>query len=275
MRHKRFRTIVISAIAIVFIALILYIAWGNTALKMTQYTVSGERLPEAFHGFRIVQISDLHNTEMGKNHQKLIALVKEAQPNLIVITGDMIDSRCTNVEKALEVAEQAVKIAPCYYVTGNHESRVEAYKELKEGLIALGVTVLENESTAIEYQGEKISLIGVKDPAFQTDISSCLKNLKNENDGYTILLSHRPELFDTYVANEMDLVFSGHAHGGQFRIPLIGGLYAPNQGILPEYDGGLYTKGNTNMVVSRGIGNSLFPFRFNNRPEVILVEFKA
>ena len=275
MRHKRFRTIVISVVAIVLIALIIFIAWGSTALEMTQYTVSGELLPKGFYGFRIVQISDLHNAEMGKNHRKLIAFAKEAKPNIIVITGDMIDSRHTNVEKALDFAEQAVKIAPCYYVAGNHESRVEAYKELKEGLTMLGVTVLENERTEIEYHGEKISLIGVNDPAFQTDISSCLKNLKNEDDGYTILLSHRPELFDTYVANEMDLIFSGHAHGGQFRIPLIGGLYAPNQGILPEYDGGLYTKGNTNMVVSRGIGNSLFPFRFNNRPEVILVEFKA
>lgn len=159
MKNKRFRTIMVSATAIVFIALILYIIWGNTALELTQYTVSGECLSEVFHGFRIVQISDLHNAEMGKNHQKLISLVKEAKPNIIVITGDMIDSRRTNVEKALDFAEQAIKIAPCYYVSGNHESRVEVYKELKEGLIALGITVLENERTEIEYHEEKIALI--------------------------------------------------------------------------------------------------------------------
>ena len=275
MRKKRFRMVVISVTAMVLSAMIFYIAWGNTALQLNAYTVTGENLPEAFDGFRIVQISDLHNAEMGKNHHNLISLIKEAEPNIIVITGDLIDSRRTNVEKALDFAEQAVKIAPCYYVTGNHESRVDAYKELQEGLIALGVTVLENERTEIEYQGEKIALLGVKDPAFQTDISSYLKKLKNEDDGYTVLLSHRPELFDLYVANEIDLVFSGHAHGGQFRLPLIGGLYAPNQGIFPEYDGGLYTEGNTNMIVSRGIGNSLFPFRFHNRPEVVLMEFKS
>ena len=275
MKKKKFWIVFFSTATVLLFALIFYIIWGNTALQLSEYTVTGERLPEAFDGFRIVQISDLHNAEFGKNNEKLLAMIQEAKPNIIVITGDMIDSRRTNIEKALDFAEQAVKIAPCYYVTVNHESRVETYKALQEGLIALGVTVLENERTEIEYQGKKIALLGVKDPAFQTDISSCLKKLKNEDDSYTVLLSHRPELFDTYVENEMNLVFTGHAHGGQFRLPWIGGLYAPHQGIFPEYDGGLYTQGNTNMIVSRGIGNSLFPFRFNNRPEVVFVELQA
>jgi predicted MPP superfamily phosphohydrolase len=89
---------------------------------------------------------------------------------------------------------------------------------------------------------------------------------------FTLLLSHRPEMFDTYVEKDVDLVFSGHAHGGQFRIPFVGGVFAPNQGLFPKYDSGIYSEGNTTMVVSRGIGNSAFPFRINNRPEVILVE---
>ena len=94
----------------------------------------------------------------------------------------------------------------------------------------------------------------------------------SEEDGYVILLSHRPELFDTYVENKVDLVFSGHAHGGQFRIPFIGGVVAPNQGVFPKYDAGIFTEGNTNMVVSKGVGNSIIPFRVCNRPEVILIE---
>ena len=99
-----------------------------------------------------------------------------------------------------------------------------------------------------------------------------LQALKGDKDAYTILLSHRPELFDIYVKSGVDLVLSGHAHGGQFRLPFLGGLVAPNQGLFPEYDSGLYTSGNTNMIVSRGIGNSIIPIRFNNRPEVVLLE---
>ena len=103
-------------------------------------------------------------------------------------------------------------------------------------------------------------------------IRTKLDRLADPEGGYTILLSHRPELFDVYAASQIDLVFSGHAHGGQFRLPWIGGLVAPNQGLFPQYDAGLYTSGNTQMFVSRGIGNSIIPLRFNNRPEIVLAE---
>ncbi len=205
-------------------------------------------------------------------------------PDIIVITGDMIDSRNTKVDAALSFAEQAVKIAPCYYVTGNHEARVDEYSDLKDGLLELGVIVLEDARVEIELSGETITLIGVDDPSFQTDylfgddetvMKSKLDELTSKEDSYTILLSHRPELFDTYVESGVDIVFSGHAHGGQFRIPFVGGVVAPNQGVFPKYDAGIYANGNTNMVVSRGVGNSIIPFRVNNRPEVILIELTA
>jgi len=123
--------------------------------------------------------------------------------------------------------------------------------------------------------------MGVDDPSLQTDylfgdaesaMKAQLQTLMREKNAYTVLLSHRPELFDVYAENGVDLILSGHAHGGQFRLPFIGGLAAPNQGLFPEYDGGLYTNNGTNMIVSRGVGNSIVPFRFNNRPEVVLVE---
>ena len=140
---------------------------------------------------------------------------------------------------------------------------------------------MEDTRTEISIEGQSISLIGVNDPSFQTDylfgddeevLNAKLNELQADGDGFTILLSHRPELFSTYVDYNVDLVFSGHAHGGQFRLPFVGGLVAPNQGLFPEYDAGIYTEGNTNMVVSRGIGNSILPFRVNNRPEVIIIE---
>ena len=284
MTAKKRKFVVLAAVAAVLIALVIWIACGNTALELNTYTVTSSRLPQSFDGYRIAHVSDLHNAEMGEDNEKLLAMLREADPDMIAITGDLIDSRNTDVEIALQFAQEAMKIAPCYYVSGNHEARVNEYEELKTGLISAGVIILEDVQTEISIEGETITVIGINDPSFQTDylfgdsetvMSSKLTELHTDRDGFTILLSHRPELFDTYADHDVDLVLSGHAHGGQFRLPFIGGLVAPNQGLFPEYDAGIYTDGNTNMLVSRGIGNSILPFRINNRPDVILIELQA
>ena len=284
MTAKKKKFIFPAVVAIVLVALVIGIAWGNTALELNTYTISSSKLPQSFDGYRIAHVSDLHNTEMGKNNEKLLAMLRDADPDMIAITGDLIDSRNTDIEVALKFVREAVKIAPCYYVTGNHEARVNEYGELKAGMETAGVTVLEDVRTEISMEGATITLIGVNDPSYQTDylfgdsetvLNTKLEKLHTENGEFTVLLSHRPELFDTYADHGLDLVLSGHAHGGQFRLPFFGGLVAPNQGFFPEYDAGIYTEGNTNMLVSRGVGNSILPFRINNRPEVILIELKA
>lgn len=267
----------------ILLILIVWTAWGNAALELNTYTISSRGLPDAFDGYRIAQVSDLHNAEFGGGNQRLLDMLREAEPDMIAITGDLIDSRKTNIAVALAFAEEAVRIAPCYYVSGNHEARVPEYRELKAGLEAAGVTVLDDARVEIEISGKSITIIGVNDPSFLADYLTSdaavmdrkLSELSSEDASFTILLSHRPELFDTYAAHDMDLVLTGHAHGGQFRLPLIGGLIAPNQGLFPKYDDGLYSEGNTNMIVSRGLGNSIIPFRFNNRPEVVLIELKS
>lgn len=267
----------------ILLILIVWTAWGNAALELNTYTISSRGLPDAFDGYRIAQVSDLHNAEFGDGNQRLLDMLREAEPDMIAITGDLIDSRKTNIAVALAFAEEAVRIAPCYYVSGNHEARVPEYRELKAGLEAAGVTVLDDARVEIEISGKSITVIGVNDPSFHADYLTSdaavmdrkLSELPSEDADFTILLSHRPELFDTYVAHNMDLVLTGHAHGGQFRLPLIGGLLAPNQGLFPKYDDGLYSEGNTNMIVSRGLGNSIIPFRFNNRPEVVLIDLKS
>ena len=283
MTVKKKRIIVLAVVAAVLLTLIIWTAWGNTALELNTYTISSDRLPEAFDGYRIAHVSDLHNAEMGKDNEKLLDMLRETEPDIIAITGDIIDSRNTNIDIALQFTKAAMEIAPCYYVTGNHEARISKYDELKEGMIELGVAVLEDGRIELEQSGKTISLLGVKDPSFQTDylfgdsetvMQGKLQEIINEEETYTILLSHRPELFEVYRESKVDLVLSGHAHGGQFRLPFVGGLVAPNQGLFPKYDAGLYTEENTNMIVSRGIGNSILPFRFNNRPEVILIELK-
>ena len=283
--RKTKRRFVLLCVLIMLLVLIIWTAWGNTALMVNTITVSGDRIPAGFSGYRIAQVSDLHNAEFGTGNTELLQTISESTPDIIVITGDLVDMNHTNMDAALDFAKNAVQIAPIYYVNGNHEAALSQYNELKEGLKSVGVIVIEDEAIQLEHNGSTVTLIGLSDPNFaiRNDVfddipdmvSAKLNGLLESENGCTILLSHRPELFETYVSCGVDLVFSGHAHGGQFRLPFIGGLIAPNQGLFPKYDAGLYTDVNTNMVVSRGIGNSIIPFRFNNRPEVVLAELRA
>lgn len=263
-------------IILLIIIFIYWIIWANSAIQLNTYTISSNTLPNSFDGYRIVHLSDIHNK---KDNKDLIEILKDTKPDMIAITGDLIDSRNTDINVALDFVKEVIKIAPCYYVTGNHEARISEYNTLKNGLIDLGVIILEDESIELKHHNDSIHLIGVSDPSFTADylfgdsesvLETHLQNLSKENS-YTILLSHRPELFELYTEYDIDLVLSGHAHGGQFRLPFVGGIIAPNQGLFPKYDEGLYTKEKTNMIVSRGIGNSIIPIRINNRPEVILI----
>ena len=273
----------LCVLVICLIVLTVWIVKGNTKLELTEYIVISSKVPEPFVCFEIAQVSDLHNAEFGEGNSDLLALLSEVEPHVIVLTGDLIDSRHTDMDIALDFAGKAVQIAPVYYVSGNHEARVPEYAKLKMGLTDLGVTVLENQKVQITRDGESITLMGIQDPSFRTDYlfgdaesvsRQAITSLQNESDVYTVLLSHRPELCDLYVDTGVDLVFSGHAHGGQFRLPFVGGLVAPNQGFFPKYDAGQFVEKNTTMIVSRGVGNSIIPFRINNPPEIVVVELK-
>lgn len=260
-----------------WIPLLLLIAvslWGfyeNTTLELNSIPVASQELPEAFDDFLIAQISDLHNARFGSENEDLAELLRQIQPDIIAITGDLLDSRNTDMEAALAFAEKLVSIAPCYYVTGNHEARISDYGDFEEQLTDVGVTVLRNKSVTLERDGQSLVLAGIDDPSFLGNALFSKKLEQLATDAFCILLSHRPEYFDQYCQYGFDLVLSGHAHGGQFRLPFLGGLIAPNQGFFPKYDGGLYTNGETYLLVSRGLGNSIFPFRLNNPPEILLI----
>lgn len=276
-RCRRRMLRVFGVILILIAALIAWAAIDSRNIDVTRFTVSGA--PEAFSGFKIVQISDLHNAEFGTDNQKLIDILKSEAPDAIVITGDLIDARRTNTEIAESFARRCMEIADCYYVPGNHEARLgDTYDAFESALIADGVNVLRNGSVRIRKEMEAIRIIGVDDPAFAkasdaiTNLDAALEALSS--DDFMILLAHRPELIDEYSKWGIDLVLSGHAHGGQIRLPGIGGLYAPGQGFFPRYTSGNYTVGDTEMIVSRGIGNSAFPLRVNDRPEVVIVTLK-
>lgn len=262
---------------ILLIVLIAWIAWDNQALEVNEWTVSDRDIPDTFSGYRIAQISDLHNAEFGEHNEELLSMLAGTAPDIIVLTGDLVDSRRTDVDVAADFAAQAMEIAPVYYVTGNHESRLKRlFPALEARLEAAGVTILRGEAVLLNRDGQQIQLLGVDDITFYTgnwedQLPEDLERLKKEGL-YTVLLSHRPDLLKLYEKAGVDLVFTGHAHGGQIRLPWIGGILAPDQGFFPKYDSGLYTLGETNLMVSRGLGNSLFPFRVNNPPEIVVVE---
>ena len=204
---------------LVILCIGIWTLWGNTALEVNEYEIVSDRIPEAFSGFRIAQVSDLHNAEFGEGNEKLIELLSQTDPDMIVITGDLIDSHHTDIEIALEFARQAIKLAPVYYVSGNHEARVHEYEDLKMGLVKAGVIVLEDQKVQIKRDGESICILGIDDPSFQEDYlfgdaasvtSSALSALQNESDRYTVLLAHRPELFETYVEAGVDLAADSH-----------------------------------------------------------------
>lgn len=271
------RVIVLIIAAALVLALLIWLLWANSSPAATQVTVASGALPEAFEGFKIAHVSDLHNAVFGRKNEKLLSLIRAAEPDIIAITGDLIDSRHTDIDSALAFVEAAAEIAPVYYVTGNHESRLD-FDEIEPRLIAAGARVLRNEAEDIGRGGERIRLAGIDDPSFirtgETAEERAAAELEQLGDGggtFTVLLAHRPELVEVYAEYGAGLVLSGHAHGGQVRLPLLGGLYAPGQGLLPEYDSGLYSLGETQMVVSRGLGNSVAPLRVNNRPELVIV----
>ncbi|MFY3791254.1 metallophosphoesterase [Ureibacillus sp. MALMAid1270] len=262
-------------ILIVGIYLFLYI--NNYWIVTSEHVFESEKVPESFDGFRITQVSDLHDAVFGDKQEKLIEKVRETNPDVIFITGDVIDSNRYNLEQSLDAVREFVKIANVYYVIGNHEVASNKVDEIYDVMKQIGVTILPNVATTIERNGERIELIGVEDPLNGHDPQWMLDVARNGSNGESlqILLAHRPEFFATYVANNLDMVFSGHAHGGQVRIPFVGGLVAPGQGFWPTYTAGSYSEKTTIMFVSRGLGNSTVPFRILNLPEIVVVELKS
>lgn len=265
-------------------AVFLWLYWGNRSIEVSLINVEDALIPESFHDFTIVQISDLHNSEFGKNQRRLLQKIRAANPDIIVITGDLIDSDHTDIKTAMTLVKNAVSIAPVYFITGNHEAWTPAYADLKKQLQQAGISILDDDMVSLRRNHAVIQLVGLADPDFtlrhdyfdetSAMIDQKLQGIIGQNSDYKILLSHRPELIDIYAKNAINLVLSGHAHGGQFRIPFIGGIIAPDQGLFPKYTEGRYLIGQTQMVVSRGLGNSIIPLRINNRPELVIVRLK-
>lgn len=257
--------------------------WQCWGLQLTQTEAVLGRLPEGFDGYKIVHLSDLHGHEYGEGNEELLELVRGQKPDLIVITGDIIDQE-SQLQMIPAVARGLAAIAPSYYVTGNHEWSLGSgkVKELKGLLSQCGVTPLSNQFEILERNGSKMVLAGVDDPngyADQVTPEELFSSIERENAGlFTLLLAHRNDRFGEYAGAGYDFVMSGHGHGGIVRLPFVGGLVGTNRHFFPDWTAGLYTLGDSTLFVSRGLGNNTVPFkgfRIFNRPELAVVTLKS
>lgn len=278
---------------IVLLLLVIFFIEQNNHIVISRYKYKNSKIKKDFDGYKIVQISDLHNKDFQEILSKKIAKEK---PDIIVITGDLIDATRTDFKVVKSFISKIINISKVYYVSGNHEHTSGEYFNVLELLKRFGVIILEDKYLKIKKKNSEIGLLGVADPRINMNKKGYFKAtavdyLKSNHKDYfnkkldrlfeevdtdfNILLSHRPEEIKTYAENKLDLVFSGHAHGGQIRLPFIGGLFSPKQGLFPKLTSGVHKINTTSMVISRGLGNSRFPFRIFNRPEIVIVELKS
>ncbi|MBQ8930643.1 MAG: metallophosphoesterase [Oscillospiraceae bacterium] len=277
-RNRKRRRKALGRILLLLIVLVGVItALSNGLIRTEEYEIRSAKIPAAFDGFRIVELSDIHAAEFfSAKNEYLISAVEDAQPDLIVLTGDLIDEKGDYYEQCATIKNIVTGIrdlAPVLYVTGNHEWSVDQLFDFLDLLTSMGVTVLRNEYVTVEAQGASIVVAGIDDPCGFADrktVDTLMAEIR-QNEGesvYTVLLAHRNDMLDQAQALGFDLVLSGHAHGGLIRLPGTEGLIGPNREWLPAYTGGLYTRGDTQMIVSRGIGNHTGVPRFLNCPHI-------
>jgi len=290
-RRRTHERIALAGLATLLVLLLGggWLLWDNRRLDVTGYAIDEVgndvtlRDPAARPvdpgGLRIAQVSDLHAADFGTFQDRLVAAVSAAQPDLIALTGDLIDYRTARLEGVLALVEELQAIAPAYFVLGNHEADSPVQDALLTGLEDRGVVVLRDEAITTRIAGTEVTLLGLDDPRVRAaageparDPAQMLAGIAPPPQATTILLAHRPELLESYTGAGIDLVLSGHAHGGQVRLPGVGGLYAPHQGWLPELTEGVHQRGSTTMVISRGLGNSIAGVRVNDPRELVVVD---
>lgn len=273
---KKFKSKPVFLSVVCIIIITIYCILQNNWIYVDYINVELNNLPTELNGLKIAQISDVHLPKNASSIENILKKVKKENPDIIVMTGDIIDASA-NIETCglYKLGYGLSQIAPTYAVTGNHEFNNDTVDLWKEILINSNVTVIDNSLDVFNMNGKSIALIGLEDGiAYNQNLFFQNKTLENMP---IVLLAHRPELVDSYFSKEFstipDLVFSGHAHGGQFRIPFFNkGIISPNQGLFPTFTSGLYeTNDNGKLIVSRGLGNSIIPIRINNRPHLPII----
>ena len=279
---KKRRIRIFPIIILLFILLIGILFYdSNTRLATTEYELRYANLPEQFDGYRIVVLSDIHATEFGRDNGRLLAKVAQARPDIIVIAGDLTDyNEKKPIEEQIAIAETLVTglapIAPVYYITGNHEwdRRIDGPRALLQMLEEKDVRVLRNAYALLEEGAASIILAGTDDPNGPADMTKPDEFVgrirEAEGDGFIVMLEHRNNNLELYGGLGVDLVLCGHAHGGVIRLPFTDGIIGPQRDWFPTHTSGVYSMGNTKMLVSRGLGNSWGIPRFLNNPQIVV-----
>jgi len=287
MRNRRIGClgIFLFILTLITVTVVIILIDSNTRLVTTEYKLYYEDLPDSFNGYRIVLLADLHGAEHGEDNRRLVEAIRDANPDIITIAGDLIDRHQPGrpVERQFEVAQtlvsQLVRIAPVYYVTGNHEWDSGKVRDFLAMLRENDVTVLQNQHRRLTIENDSIILAGVEDPGGPADMikpEDFINNvIQREDPDFLIVLNHRNYGLSLFSSLGVDLILSGHAHGGMVRLPFTDGLVGAQLEIFPTYTRGVYSRGETNMVVTAGLGNHVGWTRFLNNPQVVVVELST
>jgi len=269
-RKKRGRALLWLLLLAALLAALLYD--GSTRIVTTEYEIASARLPAAFSGYRIVQVSDVHAVEFGGMRERILSELREIRPHVIAVTGDLIDAE-TQLDYARSFLAALTEIAPVYYVAGNHEWAAKIARQVFAICEEVGVTVLRNRYVTLTLGEDRIVLAGLDDPNGNADMitpEAFFAKLRAQEgeDAYVVLLAHRNDRIEQYAALGADLILCGHGHGGLIRLPFTDGLINSNRELFPSYTSGVYEVDGTVFLVSRGLGNHTGVPRFLNNPHL-------
>lgn len=269
----------ITVLLMILLILAVWIFLEQKWIQTTEYTANSAALPETFDGMRITELADLHGVTFGENQEDLLNAVRKTDPDLIAIDGDLFDAKidCSELDVLLT---GLCEIAPTFYVTGNHEWTTEHLYDTLAHFEELGVTVLDNTYVVLEVGTARIALAGVHDPNGPYDMKTpaeLVTEIRTDlgEDTYILMLAHRNGQLAQWAELGVQTVLVGHGHGGLIRLPFVGGLLDVDHSLFPTYDAGLFYEGETTMVVSRGLGNSIWIPRIFNRPELPVITLKS
>lgn len=274
MNKKESKKVVNSILIIIaaILCILLILIFLSADLTTTYYTYESERIPSDFNGLKIVQISDFHCKNFGKNNEKLINTIKELEPDIIFITGDSIDKFHQDLTPLENLFAGIHDIAPIYAISGNHETDDSNLYSQLIGLYAkYGIIDLDDKELVWSKGDSSIYLKGLG--AFENKINWDDNFMENKHpEMFSIVLDHYPQLYSLLIY-KYDMILSGHIHGGVIRIPFVGGLLGNKGEFFPEFDGGRYDLIDSTMYVNRGLGDTMIP-RINNNPEIICITLK-
>lgn len=276
-------------ILITFFIVELYI--DSNFLQVTNITIKNKKIPSNFNGYKILHLSDLHSKSFGEKNIDLINKINKINPDVIVMTGDMVNCNDVNYDSFLNLVKGLSKKYKIYYIMGNHEQSMEYEKRkvIFDFLEANEVKILDNEKIILENNNQTINLYGswcnlryyssskIKEKyEFTSEVMDrIMENSPIEEEKYNILLAHNPNFIEAYTKWGADLVLSGHIHGGMVRMPYIGGIFSPDTMFFPKYTSGVYNVNDKKLIVSRGLGRGVRGFRFLNRPEINVITLQS